>query len=78
MNVGKELAAMRRMSASDLRSRYAEVFGETTNTHHKEWLIKRIIYRMQALAERSVGTRPPTGRRVGQRGLAPSDRIPTA
>lgn len=57
MNVGKELAALRRMSASDLRSRYAEVFGETTNTHHKEWLVKRIIYRMQALAEGDLSER---------------------
>lgn len=31
VNVGKELAALRRMSVDDLRSRYAEVFGETTN-----------------------------------------------
>jgi hypothetical protein len=57
MNVGKELAALRRMSASDLRSRYAEAFGETTNTHHKDWLIKRIIYRMQALAEGDLSER---------------------
>ena len=51
LNVGKELAALRRMPVRDLQSRYAEVFGETTNTHHKEWLVKRIIWRMQALAE---------------------------
>jgi hypothetical protein len=35
LNVGKELAALRRMPVRDLQSRYAEVFGETTNTHHK-------------------------------------------
>ncbi|MEX0678374.1 MAG: DUF2924 domain-containing protein [Pirellulales bacterium] len=57
LNVGKELAALRRMSPGDLRSRYAEVFGETTNTHHKEWLIKRIIYRMQVLAEGDLSER---------------------
>lgn len=57
MNVGKELAALRRMSASELRSRYAQVFGETTNTHHKDWLIKRIVYRMQALAEGDLSER---------------------
>lgn len=51
LSVGKELAALRRMSVDDLRSRYAEVFGETTNGRHKEWLIKRIVYRLQALAE---------------------------
>ena len=30
LNVAKELAELRRMSVVDLRSRYAEVFGETT------------------------------------------------
>ena len=57
MNVGKELAALRRMSVDGLRSRYAEVFGETTNGRHKEWLIKRIFYRMQALAEGDLSER---------------------
>jgi hypothetical protein len=57
LNVGKELAALRSMSVGDLRSRYAEVFGETTNTRHKDWLVKRIIRRMQALAEGGRGIR---------------------
>lgn len=51
LNVGIELAALRRMSVGDLRSHYAEVFGETTNARHKDWLIKRIIWRMQAISE---------------------------
>lgn len=57
VNVGKELAALRRMSVDELRSRYAEVFGETTNGRHKEWLIKQIIYRMQVLAEGDLSDR---------------------
>lgn len=57
LNVGMELAALRRMSVGDLRSRYAEVFGETTNTRHKDWLVKRIIWRMQALAEGDLSER---------------------
>ena len=57
LNVGKELAALRRMSVSELRSRYGDVFGETTNTRHKDWLIKRIIWRMQALAEGDLSER---------------------
>ena len=51
VNVGKELAALRRMSVDELQSRYAEVFGETTNGRHKDWLIKRIVYRLQALQQ---------------------------
>ena len=57
MNVGKELAALRRMSVDELRSRYAEVVGETTNGRHKDWLINRIIYRLQALAEGDLSER---------------------
>ena len=57
LNVGKELAALRRMSVGELRSRYADVFGETTNTRHRDWLIKRIIWRMQALAEGDLSER---------------------
>lgn len=51
LNVGKELAALNRMPVSALRAKYVEVFGEATNARHKAWLVKRIIWRMQALAE---------------------------
>ena len=57
LNVEKELAAMRRMSIGDLRSRYAEVFGETTNTRHKDWLVKHIIWRMHTPAEGDLSER---------------------
>lgn len=57
LNVAKELAELRRMSVADLRSRYAEVFGETTNARHKDWLVKRVIWRMQALAEGDISQR---------------------
>jgi hypothetical protein len=48
MNVAKELARLRRMTVSELRCRYAEVFGEASRCRHKQFLIKRIIWRMQA------------------------------
>jgi len=57
LNIGKQLAALRRMTVGELRSRYAEVFGETTNGRHKEWLIKRIIYGMQVQAEGDLSQR---------------------
>lgn len=57
LNVGKELAALRRMTVSELRVRYAEVFGEPTNGRHKDWLVKRIIWRMQSLAEGDITER---------------------
>ena len=57
LNVAKELAELRRMSVADLRSRYAEVFGETRNARHKDWLVKRVIWRMQCLAEGDISER---------------------
>ena len=57
LNVETELAALRRSPVSQLRKRYAEVFGEATNSRHKEWLIKRIIYRLQVLAEGDLSDR---------------------
>ena len=51
MNIEKEVAMMNRMTVDQLRTKYSEVFGETTNGRHKDWLIKRISWRMQANAE---------------------------
>jgi len=57
MNVGKEITFLKRMSVNELRTKFAEVFGEPTAARHKEWLIKRIIWRMQAVAEGDLSER---------------------
>jgi Protein of unknown function (DUF2924) len=51
VNVAREIAALRKLTMRELRSRYAEAFGETTNANNKAWLLKRIIWRLQANAE---------------------------
>ena len=48
MNIGKEVAAMRRMTVAELRGKYAEVFGEESRSRHKEYLARRIAWRIQA------------------------------
>ena len=40
-NIARELAALQRLTVPQLRARYAEVFGETTNAHHRTWIIQR-------------------------------------
>jgi hypothetical protein len=55
--IEKEVAAMRRMTVNELRGKYAEVFGERTNARHKEWLVRRIAWRMQALVEGDISER---------------------
>jgi hypothetical protein len=57
INVAKELAALKKMSVGELRERYEQVWGEPTNSRHREWLIKRTIWRMQALAEGDLSER---------------------
>jgi hypothetical protein len=57
INVGKELAALQRLTVKELRTRYSEVFGEGANTNNRAWLIKRIAWRLQALAEGGLSER---------------------
>jgi Protein of unknown function (DUF2924) len=57
MNVGKEIAMLKKMTVAELRRKYAEVFGEATRAANKDWLVKRIAWRMQALAEGDLSER---------------------
>ena len=44
LNIGKEIRALKRMTVADLRRRYAEAFGESTTSRHKQFLIRRIVW----------------------------------
>jgi len=57
LNIVNEVAALRRLSVAQLRLRFAELFGETTNASNRTWLTKRILWRMQALAEGDLSQR---------------------
>lgn len=57
VNVGREVAELRRMTAKQLRQKYAEAFGEETISHNKVWMIKRIVWRLQARAEGGLSDR---------------------
>jgi hypothetical protein len=46
-----ELTALQRLTIQQLRARYADVYGEGTSASNRVWLIKRIAWRLQALAE---------------------------
>jgi hypothetical protein len=57
LNVGKEVATLKRMTVGELRERYASVFMEQTHSRHKEWLVRRIAWRIQALVEGDLSER---------------------
>src|SRR5215467_3700480 len=52
-----EVAALQRLSVGQLRQRFAELFGETTHASNRAWLVKRILWRLQALAEGDLSER---------------------
>ena len=51
MNVEREVAALRRLSVGELKTRFAAVFGESTRANNRTWLVRRIAWRVQAAAE---------------------------
>jgi hypothetical protein len=57
LNIVNEVATLERLSIGQLRQRFAELFGETTKASNRTWLIKRIVWRMQALAEGDLSER---------------------
>jgi Protein of unknown function (DUF2924) len=57
MNVTKEAVALEAMSVAELRVQYAQVFGEETRVGHRTWLVRRIIWGLQARAEGGLSDR---------------------
>ena len=56
-NLNSEIAALRRMTPAQLRDKYLAVFGEPTRTGNKDFLCKRLAWRLQSMAEGSLSER---------------------
>src|SRR5450631_413194 len=58
LNMMHEIAVLRRLSNSELKAKFAELFGnDARTTKNRVWLIRRIAWRMQALAEGDLSER---------------------
>lgn len=57
LNIRREVSAMQRMTVKQLRERYKDVFGEACRSNHKQWLVKRIAWRLQANDEGDLSER---------------------
>ncbi len=57
LNITKEVAAMQRTTVKELQRKYEEVFGEACRANHKQSLIKRIAWRLQAHEEGDLSER---------------------
>ena len=56
-DIEKEVAALHKMTSGQLRERYTELFGEKARSRHKTYLIRRLAWRIQALAEGGLSER---------------------
>lgn len=56
-DVKKQVAALDRMTVGQLQKRYAEVFDEPARSGNRQWLLRRVAWRIQAIAEGDLATR---------------------
>ena len=55
--IEQTIAALRRMTPAQLRQRYLSVFSEASRSGNKDFLFKRIAWRIQSLAEGTLSER---------------------
>jgi hypothetical protein len=53
----KEIDELSRMAVGQLRQKYMEAFGEESRSNHKQFLFRRIAWRIQAIAEGGLSKR---------------------
>src|SRR5437016_12263642 len=51
------IAGLQRLTMQELRVRYAELFDETTSVKNRTWLLRRVAWRLQSLAEGDLSER---------------------
>jgi len=56
-SIAREVAVLKQTRMAELKSKYAELFGEECRANNKSWLVKRIAWRIQALAEGDLSER---------------------
>ena len=56
-DVKQQIDQLAQMTVSQLREKYFEVFGEESRSNHKQFLFRRIAWRIQALAEGGLSER---------------------
>lgn len=57
LSVQDQLATLQTMTVSQLQVRYQQVFGEQSRSGNRQWLLRRVAWRVQALAEGGLSER---------------------
>ena len=56
-DIQKEAAILRSMTVKQLQEKYVQVFGEQVRTGNRDFLVKRIAWRLQANSEGGLSER---------------------
>ena len=56
-SIQEQIEELGRMTVNQLRDKYREVLGEESRSNHKQYLFRRIAWRIQALAEGGLSER---------------------
>ncbi|MCC5829257.1 MAG: DUF2924 domain-containing protein [Phycisphaeraceae bacterium] len=56
-DIAAEVDALQRMTTSELAERYEQLHGQPSRTRHRTYLIRKIAWRIQALAEGDLSER---------------------
>jgi hypothetical protein len=57
LNVEREVSTLQRMPMAQLCDRYADLFGEPTRTRHRTYLVRKIVWKLQARAAGELSER---------------------
>ncbi len=55
--IEQQIAELGRMTVGKMKQKYIEVFGEETRSNNRQFLFRRIAWRIQALAEGGLSER---------------------
>ena len=57
IDTSDEITALSRLGTNELCERYVELFGQPVRTRHKQYLVRKIAWRLQALGEGDLSER---------------------
>jgi hypothetical protein len=55
--LNQHIDQLRQMTTAQLQQKYRELFGQPSHSNHKDYLFRRVAWRMQAVAEGGLSER---------------------
>lgn len=57
MELNTQIASLEKMTASELRQKHVELFHEPSRSSNRQWLFRRLAWRIQSLVEGDISER---------------------